>query len=86
MLRSEVEAMLAERPFLPLTIHLVDGKVVDVPFPHVAIPFAKTLLVLLGVKSETSRSASGKTDIAYERIDYVARRRVRPGRSPKKAS
>ena len=86
MLRSEVEAVLAERPFLPLTIHLIDGKVVEVPFAHVAIPFSRTLLVLLGVKSETSRSASGKVEFGYERIDYIGRPRVPGGRRRKKAS
>ena len=86
MRRSEVEAVLDERPFLPLAIHLDDGTVVDVPFAHVAIPFSRTLLVMLGVKSETSQSASGKVEFGYDRIDHIARRRVRGGQRRKKAS
>ena len=86
MLRSEVEETLAERLFLPLAIHLVDGTVVNVPFAHVAIPFARTLLVLLGVRSETSRRATGKIEFGYERIDHIARRRTRAGQRGKKAS
>jgi hypothetical protein len=79
MLKSEVETMLAERPFLPLAIYLVDRSVVDVPFAHVAIPFGRTLLVLLGMSSERSPSATGKVEIAYERIHFIARRRLRWG-------
>jgi hypothetical protein len=86
MLRTEVEAALAQRPFVPLAIHLDDGTVVDVPFAHVAIPFSRTLLVMLGVKSETSRSASGKVEFAYERIDHISRRRSRGTHRRKKAS
>jgi hypothetical protein len=86
MLRSEVEQVLAERPFVPLAIHLVDGTVVRIPFAHVAIPFARTLLVLLGVTSETSRSATGKVEFGYERIDRISRPRVRGGQPRKKAS
>jgi hypothetical protein len=86
MLKSEVETMLAQRPFSPLAIHLVDGRVVDVPFAHVAIPFARTLLVLLGVKSETSRSAAGKVEFGYELIDFITRRRAQRGQRRKKAS
>ncbi len=86
MLRSEVENVLAERPFVPLVIHLVDGTVVRVPFAHVAIPFAQTLLVLLGVTSETSRSATGKLEFGYERIDRICRPRLRGGQQRKQAS
>ena len=85
MLKSEVETVLAERPFLPLAIHLVDRTVVEVPFAHVAIPLARTLLVMLGVKSETSRSAEGKVEVAYERIDFIARPRPKRGQRRIKA-
>jgi hypothetical protein len=86
MLRSEVLSALAKRPFLPLVIRLDDGTIVDVPFAHVAIPFGKYLLVMQGVKSETSHTATGKVDIAYERIDRIEPRRSRGGQRRKKAS
>jgi hypothetical protein len=85
MTKSQVQKALAKQPFAPLTIHLDDGTVVDVPFVHVAIPFGKTLLVMLGVKSETSRSATGKIEFAYERIERIEPRRSRGGQR-KKAS
>ncbi len=86
MLKTEIEAALTRRPFLPLRIHLDDGATVDVPFAHVAVPFSKTLLVMLGVKSETSRSATGKLEVAYERIARIELRTARGRRHRRKAS
>ena len=86
MLKADVEKVLAKRPFAPLRLHLDDGKTVDVPFSHVAIPFAQTLLVMEGVKSETSRVATGKIEFTYERISRIEPRRARGGRRRKKAS
>ena len=86
MQKSEVEGALARRPFLPLVIRLDDGRTIDVPFAHVAIPFGKSLLVMLGVKTETSRSATGKVEVEYSRIDRIERRRTRGTQRRKKAS
>ena len=85
MTKTQVQKALAKQPFSPLTIHLDDGTEVDVPFAHVAIPFGKTLLVMLGVKSETSRSAAGKIEFAYARIERIEPRKSR-GAPRKKAS
>ena len=86
MRKSNVEDALARRPFHPLVIRLDDGRAIDVPFAHVAIPFAKTLLVMLGVKAETSHSATGKVEVEYARIDRIEPRRSRGTQRPKKAS
>ena len=86
MQKSDVEGALGRRPFLPLVIRLDDGRAIDVPFAHVAIPFAKTLLVMLGVKTETSHSATGKVEVEYARIDRIEPRRTRGTAGRKKAS
>ena len=86
MQKSDVEGALARRPFLPLVIRLDDGRAIDVPFAHVAIPFANTLLVMLGVKAETSHTATGKVEVEYTRIDRIEPRRARGAQGRKKAS
>ena len=86
MRKSDVEGVLARRPFLPLVIQLDDGSAIDVPFAHVAIPFGKTLLVMLGVKSESSHSATGKVEVEYARIDRIEPRAARGTPRRKKAS
>ena len=84
MFKAKVERELDRRPFAPLVIRLNDGTTVDVPFAHVAIPFARTLLVMLGVKTATSRTATGKVEFGYDRIDRIEPRRVRGRRPPRK--
>jgi len=84
--REEVEKALGRQPFTPLTIRLDDGTAVDVPFAHVALPFARTLLVMLGVTSETSRSATGKIEFAYDRVERIEPRKARGGSRRRKAS
>ena len=86
MEKSDVEGALARRPFLPLVIRLDDGRAIDVPFAHVAIPFGKTLLVMLGVTGETSHSATGKVEVEYSQIDRIEPRRTRGTQRRKKAS
>jgi hypothetical protein len=86
MTRAEVEKTLEQRPFSPLKIRLDDGSTVDVPFAHVAIPMSRTLIVMQGVKSETSHSAIGKVEFAYNRIIGIEPRKSRNGQRRRKAS
>jgi hypothetical protein len=86
MLKRDIEEMLARRPFVPLTIHLDNGETVDVPFSHVAVPLGRTLLVMQGVKSEGSREATGKTEVAFDRVTRIEARKSRDSRRRKKAS
>ncbi len=83
MRKSEVENILARRPFVPLTIHLDDRSVVHVPFSHIAIPMAGTLIVMQGVKAEGSHTATGTKEFAYERIVRIE---PRNGQRRRKAS
>jgi len=85
MTKVQVEKVLSKRPFAPLVIHLDDGRAIDIPFEHVAILLAQTLLVMLGVTSETSRRATGKVEFAYDRIERIEPRKSRGGHR-KKAS
>jgi hypothetical protein len=86
MLRREIEEVLGRRPFVPLTIRLDDGRTVDVPFSHVAVPLSRTLLVMQGVKSEGSRVATGRAEFAYERVAGIETRKSRRKQRSKKAS
>ena len=86
MLKREIQAVLGRQPFVPLTIHLDDGETLDVPFSHVAVPLDRTLLVLQGVKAEGSRVASGKVEVAFERVSRIEPRKSRGSQRRKKAS
>jgi len=70
-----IEHILESTPFVPLRLYKHDGKVIDIPFRHVAIPFKTGLLILIGVKSEHSRSASGKEFVALEGIERIEPKR-----------
>jgi hypothetical protein len=86
MVKRDVERMLARRPFVPLTIYLDDGEIVEVPFSHVAVPMGDTLLVMQGVKSEGSRVATGKVEFGFNRVARIEPRKGRTSQRRKKAS
>jgi hypothetical protein len=86
MLKREVEKILARRPFVPLTIYLDNGEVVDVPFSHVAVPLGSSLLVMQGVRAEGSRSATGKVEFEFDRVSRIEPRKPPVSRRRKKAS
>ena len=86
MRKSDVENVLSRRPFVPLTIYLDDGSIVDVPFSHVSMPFPRTLIVMQGVIAEGSRTATGTKEFSYDRIVRIEPHHSRNGQRRKKAS
>ena len=84
--RKELEAELHRDPFIPLRLHLVDGRKFDVPFNHVMVFRPEDVMLFKGVKKEGSHVATGCEVIPYERIDRVVHRRGGSGRRHKRAS
>lgn len=77
MLKSEVKAELQREPFVPLRIHLTDGRHYDVPFREVAHLLGYGVLVFIGLKEGTHQAKS------YDRFpfDHITRIEHRPARS-----
>ncbi len=87
MLVEEIQTVLQRRPFNPLRVHKSDGKVVKIPFSHVAIVLGRQgLLVFKGVKKEGSYSAKGYEVIPYDRIERIEEKRHGTNGRRKKAS
>ena len=76
MLKDEVGSELQREPFVPLRIHLKDGRHYDVPFRQVAHMLGYGVLVLIGLK-QGSVQAKG-----YDRFpfDHIIRIEQRPPR------
>ncbi len=81
MLLEEVQTVLKRSPFVPLRLRKVDGKTLDIPFRHVAVPLNSGLLVMKGVKNENSREAKGYEVVGYQNIDRIEPRSNRSRRS-----
>lgn len=77
MLKKEVQTELRREPFVPLRIHLKNGKHYDVPFREVAHMLGYGVLILIGLK-QGSVQAQG-----YDRFpfDHIVRIEQRPARS-----
>ncbi len=86
MLKEEIRAELTREPFVPLRLHLSDGRKFDVPFRDVAHIIASGVLVFIGLKEGTHQAKS------YDRFgfDHIIRIEHRParggGKKGKKAS
>lgn len=85
MLEKEVKSELARQPFVPLRLHLRDGKTFDIPFPEVAHPLQSGVVVLIGLKQGTHQ-AKGVHTYVYEDILRIERRPARPHPRRRKAS
>ncbi|HYE17184.1 MAG TPA: hypothetical protein VEA69_02005 [Tepidisphaeraceae bacterium] len=46
MTSKDIEAELERDPFIPIRLHMVSGKTLDIPGPGVAFPMQNALLVL----------------------------------------
>jgi hypothetical protein len=84
--KDSVVKELDREPYVPLRLRLSDGRLVDVPFRHVAVPLKQHLLVFKGVKTKTSRQATGYDVLGYQLIERVEPRRASGGRGRRKAS
>jgi len=78
--KEAVEQELTREPFVPLRLHLTNGKAFDVPFREVAHLVAHGVLVLIGLKKGTHQAKS------YDRFNFeqIARIERRPvSKSPR---
>lgn len=86
MLKEDVRAEITREPFVPLRLHLRNGKKFDVPFRDVAHMLGYGVLVFIGLKKGTHQAKS------YDRFGFedIVRIEHRPprgkARGRKKAS
>ena len=86
MRREEIEVELRREPFVPLRFHVVGGKKIDVPFPHVVVFQRSHVIVFKGVKEPGSRVAQGYAVFGYDQIERIEKRAARGGGRHRKAS
>jgi hypothetical protein len=80
MSRDQVEAELARDPFVPLRIHLSNGKKIKVPFREVAVVMGpRYMVVFIGAKRGT-HLAKGHTTVDFESIVRIEQLRSGRGR------
>ena len=86
MQKEEVRAELTREPFVPLRLHLKDGKTFDIPFRDVAHVLGYGVLVFIGLK-EGTHQAKAYDRFSFENIVRIERRPKRGmDRRRKKAS
>ena len=85
MLKDEIKAELQRDPFVPLRLHLLDGRTFDVPFREVAHVLSFGVLVFIGLK-EGTRQAKGYDRFPFDHVERIERRPTRGGQRRKKAS
>jgi hypothetical protein len=86
MTKEAVKMELAREPFVPLRLHLTNGKTFDVPFREVAHIVAYGVLVLIGLKKGTHQARSYDR-FSFEQIARIERRPAKGStRGRKKAS
>jgi hypothetical protein len=80
MLKDEIKAELSRDPFIPLVLHLKNGKKIKVPFPQAAHVMKYDMLVVISPNLETRRA---KGYITFD-FDSVARIQQMRGGSPRR--
>jgi hypothetical protein len=84
MTEDEIISELEKEPFRPFRLHMVSGKVFDIPGPNVAHPLQNSLLILRNPVLGTPR-AEGYDVIAYYNIERIEQLDIgRPPKPPKK--
>jgi hypothetical protein len=83
MSKDEIKAELARDPFVPLRLHLKNGKRVSVPFREVAHVLKYDMLVLKGLKRGTHQARGYMT---FDFDDVVRIEQLRNGPRRRKAS
>ena len=82
MLKDEVITKLARDPFIPLRVHLQDGRKVKIPFRESAHLFPTWgLLVFIGMK-EGTRTAKGYDRFPPDYITKIEKLRPPKGKNP----
>jgi hypothetical protein len=80
MTSKDIETELERDPFVPLRLHLVSGKTIDIPFPGVAWLMQNGLLVFHGAKPERAK-VEGYDVIALRNIERIEQRPTRRRRA-----
>jgi hypothetical protein len=84
MEKEEVRTELNREPFVPLRLHLKDGKKLDVPLRQAAHMQPHGVLVLFGVKPGSCR-IKGFDVFAFDKIDRIEQRPSGEKRKRRKA-
>lgn len=77
MTSEDVRAELEKEPFVPLRLHLVSGKVIDVPFAGAAWLLQNAVLVFRKAKPGSVK-ADGYDVLAFRNIERIEQR---PGKA-----
>src|SRR5437762_119907 len=78
MLEQDVDVDLMREPFVPLRLHLKDGKRFDLPYPEMFRLLTYGILVFIGHKRGTHQSKSYDR-FSYDQIDRIEQRPVLTG-------
>jgi hypothetical protein len=70
MEKEAVRRELTRDPFIPIRLHLTDGRTFDVPVPGVAHMMAYGLLVMIGADVK-ARTAEGYDQFPFDRISRI---------------
>ena len=73
MTSKDIQAELNKDPFVPIRLHLVSGKVIDVPFSIAAWLLQNAVLVFQNPKARQG-TASGYAVIALRNIERIEQR------------
>ena len=85
MTSRDIRGEIDKDPFVPLRLHLVSGKTIDVPLQSAAWVLQNALLVFQNAK-RGSQSASGYDVIAFRNIERIEQRHINGGRRRRQAS
>jgi len=79
MTKDQIQSELKKVPFVPLRLHLNNGKAFDIPFPEVAQVLGNDqLLVLIGLKQGTHQARSFDT-FTFANVARIGPRPTRGG-------
>jgi hypothetical protein len=77
MTTKDIEGELEKQPFIPLRVHLVSGKTIDIPFSNAAWLLQNALLVFQHARPGKVR-IDGYDVIALRNIERVEQRPRKP--------
>ena len=83
--KDKVKAELTREPFIPLRIHLRNGKKISVPFREVVHPMGEYAVAFIGLK-EGTRQAKGHLSFNYGDVVHIEKLGRSGGRNSEKAS
>jgi hypothetical protein len=86
MTLNDAEAIIANKPFVPLRLYKTDGTKLDIAFQHAVRVLDYGVLVFKGVANDHSRVAKGYDVVGFDRIERIEPRRTGGRARRKKAS